>query len=300
MVELLGLVLIAFVVTAFLIVPFIDFLFFLKRKYEKHTIAHKFGSETPIHDKLMKDDETTPSGGGVLLIAVLTVLTVVYAYFVPLIDLKSLVIPLFTLLSFGALGFVDDVKWLMTKRSGKVQGLKRPTIIFFQTLFAIIAAFMLYSLAGINNLYIPGIDNFIIGWWYIPLYPFFALLAGYSTKIFVRERKNILTWVVLCFVLSVIKLVPYFMPDNFTESVKYVQKIRGTENVYTLGDDLDAFNMINNFGFKKAKNDSKIEEQSIIITEVSLDNRPEYVLGKIFDYTQSRGRKVYVYFYRPR
>jgi hypothetical protein len=98
----------------------------------------------------------------------------------------------------------------------------------------------------------------------------------------------------------VIKLVPYFMPDNFTESVKYVQKIRGTENVYTLGDDLDAFNMINNFGFKKAKNDSKIEEQSIIITEVSLDNRPEYVLGKIFDYTQSRGRKVYVYFYRPR
>ena len=136
--------------------------------------------------------------------------------------------------------------------------------------------------------------------YFIPLYPFFALLAGYSTKIFVRERKNILTWVVLCFVLSVIKLVPYFMPDNFTESVKYVQKIKGTENVYTLGDDLDAFNMINNFGFKKAKNDSKIEEQSIIITEVSLDNRPEYVLGKIFDYTQSRGRKVYVYFYRPR
>lgn len=172
MLELLGLVLIAFVVTAFLIVPFIDLLFFLKRKYEKHSNLHKFGSETPIHDQLMKDDETTPSGGGILLILVLTGLTSLYAYFVPLVDLKSLIIPLFTLLSFGALGLVDDVKWLITKRSGKFHGLSRRTIFLFQTIFAVIAAFMLYSMSGINNLYIPGIDNFIIGWWYVPLAAF--------------------------------------------------------------------------------------------------------------------------------
>lgn len=172
MVELLGLVLISFIVTAFLIVPFIDFLFFLKRKYEKHTIAHKFGSDTPIHDKLMKQDEDTPSGGGVLLIVVVTVLTALYAYFVPLVELKSLVIPLFTLLSFGALGFVDDVNWLITKRSGKVKGLSRKTIFFFQSLFALISAYMLYNMAGINNLYIPGIDNFIIGWWFVPFAAF--------------------------------------------------------------------------------------------------------------------------------
>jgi phospho-N-acetylmuramoyl-pentapeptide-transferase len=99
-------------------------------------------------------------------------LTGLYAYFVPLVDFQSLIIPLFTLLSFGALGLVDDVKWLITKRSGKFHGLGRGTIFFFQTVFAIIAAFMLYSFAGINNLYIPGIDNFIIGWWYIPLAAF--------------------------------------------------------------------------------------------------------------------------------
>lgn len=172
MVELLGLVLIAFIVTSFLIVPFIDLLFFLKRKYERHMDDKKDHTQTPIHDQLMKDDEGTPSGGGILLIMVLSVLTLVYTYFVPMPHSETLLILLFTLLSFGGLGLIDDVKWLMTKRQGKFMGLSRRSIFVFQTLFGFVAAFMIYSLAGINNLYIPGIANLIIGWWYIPLAAF--------------------------------------------------------------------------------------------------------------------------------
>lgn len=177
MVELLGLVLISFVITSFLIVPFIDLLFFLKKRYERHFsveqhITYKLDSETPIHDKLMKADEGTPSGGGILLILVLTAVTSLYVYFVPLIEYQTLGILLFTLLSFGALGFMDDLKWLVTKRMGKILGLRRRTIFIFQTIFALIAAYMLYSMAGINNLYITGIANLIIGPWYIPIAAF--------------------------------------------------------------------------------------------------------------------------------
>lgn len=172
MVELLGLVLISFVITSFLIVPFIDLLFFIKRKYGDRLENEKKASETPIHDQLMKGDEETPSGGGILLIVILTCLTLVYRYFVPSADTVTIRILLFTLLSFGCLGLIDDVRWLVVKRRGKVHGLGRATIIIFQTIFAFIAGYMLYYMAGINNVYITGIDNFIIGPWFIPMAAF--------------------------------------------------------------------------------------------------------------------------------
>src|SRR5687768_10279898 len=103
MTQLLGLVLLSFAVTSVLIAPFIDLLFFLKRRYERVNPIKK-KSETPIHDLLMKGDEATPSGGGILLILILTFLSLGYGFFNPNKDLTTLKILLFTLLSFGLLG----------------------------------------------------------------------------------------------------------------------------------------------------------------------------------------------------
>lgn len=172
MVELLGLVLIAFIITSFLIVPFIDLLFFLKRKYGNRVANKKNESETPIHDQLMKGDEDTPSGGGILLIIVLFTLTLIYSYFDPTVDSNTLKILLFTLISFGSLGLIDDLKWLVVKRSGKVIGLGRKTLFLVQSAFALIIAYLLYFVMGINNVYITGVDNFVIGAWYIPVAAF--------------------------------------------------------------------------------------------------------------------------------
>src|SRR5688572_4140204 len=120
--ELLGLVLLSFGVTAFLIVPFIDLLFFLKRKFERGSDA-KEETNTPIHDKLMKADEDTPSGGGILLILVLVVISLIVAWWAPLTEVTPLKILIFSVLSFGGLGLVDDIRWLTTKRKGKLLGL---------------------------------------------------------------------------------------------------------------------------------------------------------------------------------
>lgn len=166
--ELLGLVLISFAVTAFLIVPFIDLLFFLKKKFERGTVE-KSESSTPIHDQLMKADEATPSGGGILLILVLVTISVIAAWMIPLIELTPLKILVFTLLSFGGLGLVDDIRWLTTKRKGKLLGLGRKVLIAIQALLALIIGMLLYYNLGIQNINIPGIDNFNIGWFYIPL-----------------------------------------------------------------------------------------------------------------------------------
>ena len=171
MTQLLGLVLLSFAITSILIVPFIDFLFYLKRRYEKVHLS-KLRSDTPIHDKLMKGDENTPSGGGILLILILFVLSIFYAIFNPKADTTSLKILLITCGSFGLLGFIDDVKLIITKRKGKFLGLGRRYLLIAQFILATAVASMLYFHAGLNNIYISTLGNFVIGLWYIPLAAF--------------------------------------------------------------------------------------------------------------------------------
>lgn len=169
--ELLGLVLISFAITSFLIVPFIDLLFFLKRKFERE-VSERVESKTPIHDQLMKSDEGVPSGGGILLILILVSLSLIAAWMVPLFELTSLKILIITILSFGGLGLFDDMRWLLTKRKGKLLGLGRKVLLLIQTVLALIIASLLYFNLGISNINIPGVENLVIGWFYIPLAAF--------------------------------------------------------------------------------------------------------------------------------
>lgn len=173
MVQLLGLVLISFVITGILMVPFIDLLFFLKRRFEKKEVnASSTNSAVPITSQLMKGDEGIPSGGGILLVLILIVIANVLAFFVPNFDTKTLQILTVTLITFGGLGLVDDIKWITTKRKGKLLGLGRKILFLIQLLFALLIGIMLYHFAGLNNLYIPVIGNFVIGYWYIPFAAF--------------------------------------------------------------------------------------------------------------------------------
>lgn len=172
MTQLLGLVLVSFLVTSIFMVPFIDFLFYLKRKFQKIAFERKKQSDTPIHDHLMKEDIATPSGGGILLILILIVLSLVYVFFSSPVDRATLNILLFTLVSFGVLGFIDDVKLIITRRKGKFLGLGRKYLLIIQFGLAILIASMLYFWLGLNNLYISGLGNFVIDLWYIPLAAF--------------------------------------------------------------------------------------------------------------------------------
>lgn len=152
-------------------VPFIDLLFYLKRRFEKIQKKEK-KSETPIHDQLMKGDEDTPSGGGILLILILVTLSLGIFFFSQTVDTVSLKILLFTVIAFGSLGFADDIKFILTRRRGKFLGLGRKVMLLIQIILALIVAGMLYFLGGLNNFYILGLGNFILSWWYIPLAAF--------------------------------------------------------------------------------------------------------------------------------
>lgn len=172
MTQLLGLVLLSFVITSIFMVPFIDLLFYLKRRFEKIQKEKQSKSETPIHDQLMKGDVGVPSGGGILLILILVILSLGYTFFNPVVDKVSLAILLFTVISFGSLGLADDIKFIVTRRKGKFLGLGRRRMLLIQGGLALLVSAMLYFLGGLNNFYISGLGNFVIHAWYIPLAAF--------------------------------------------------------------------------------------------------------------------------------
>ena len=177
MIPLLGLVLISFLITSFALVPFIDLLFFLKRRQrEKKVIVNKklFNVTTPIHNEILKGkDLDIPVGGGILVILVVIFLSLAYRTFFKIQDPQELGILIFTIVSFGLMGLMDDVRKIFSTFSGKFLGIKARYLLLVQLLFASIIALLLYNTIGLNNIYLPVWGNVVLGFWYIPI----AILA---------------------------------------------------------------------------------------------------------------------------
>lgn len=170
MIGLLGLILVSFFITSFLLVPFIDLLFYLRRRYKTQTKQTSTDSLTPIHNQLLKGkDVDTPIGGGLLLIPLIIILSVGFLYFTRFKVTSEMYALYGTLLLFGFIGFLDDIKKLFVTFSGKYSGIRTRYILLLQILFATLIALFLFFNVGLNNIFIPVIGNLVLGWWYIPL-----------------------------------------------------------------------------------------------------------------------------------
>ena len=173
MTHLLGLVLLSFFITSFFMVPFINFLFYLKARYKRPIPKGYDDSKTPIHNKLLKGkDVNTPVGGGILIIVLLIILSLGYTHYFKIQEPTDIYILILTLVSFGFIGLIDDVQKILIAFSGKYAGIKALLILVLQTIFALLLGTILYLQVGLNNIYIAGLGNFVIGLWYIPLAAF--------------------------------------------------------------------------------------------------------------------------------
>jgi len=113
----------------------------------------------------------TPTMGGGLFLATIFVLTAVYN----LVGHHSMLLPLGTLLSFGALGMIDDLAKLRGKR---VAGLTRRVQLALHLLIAATASYASYHLLGMNKIYVPFLGAFVVdARWYVP----FATLVIIAT-----------------------------------------------------------------------------------------------------------------------
>ena len=116
----------------------------------------------------------TPTMGGVLFIVPVLLLTGLLnaANFIGFDVIgSSVLVPLIVLVSFGALGMLDDWEGVRGKRRG--EGMRARTKFATQVILALGTAYVLKNFLDVPEMILPGINGEIeLGWWYIPIAAF--------------------------------------------------------------------------------------------------------------------------------
>jgi len=172
--QLLGLTLLSLFLTGILIVPFIDFLYKIKLRRQKQNTVDIFNKPTPTFDKYNQWKVGTPFGGGLVIIAVVTVLSLwSYGIFGVSTNPWVVFVLLFSFISFGVLGFYDDLKKLVRNPSKyHFFGLRFRYKFIIQWLLAFFIAFILYYKLGYSTIFVSGLGSIDLGYMYIVMAAF--------------------------------------------------------------------------------------------------------------------------------
>jgi phospho-N-acetylmuramoyl-pentapeptide-transferase len=177
---LLGALLFSWLLSSILYIPFIRMLYKLKLRRLHQITRDAFNKRTPIFDRFHQGKTGTPVGGGILIIAITTllfpiILILMNYFWVPITSVYPMVaevkILLFTFLSFGILGYLDDAKKTFAMEK-KVFGLRLRHKLILEVILAFIISFWLYWDLKINIFYVPLLGTLHMGWWFIPFSAF--------------------------------------------------------------------------------------------------------------------------------
>jgi len=176
----------SFLLNFMLIVPFINFLYQLKFQRQQQTTKDFLNKPTPIFDRFNKHKHGTPIGGGILIL-----LTTVFVFFFFILMYSifkknifsnypsassEILIIIFTFLSFGILGFMDDFKKIFFWKTSNFFGLRFRHKFIIELILSLIISFMLFFNLKINIIYIPFFGVFDISYFYI-LFSAFVIMA---------------------------------------------------------------------------------------------------------------------------
>ena len=164
----------------------------------KTLIQYKFGKNiraggnTPIYTELHQKKAGTPVGGGIIIWATVLVLAIVFS-FLDLVFWNNFTHGLNfltrsqTLLPFGALiasalvGLLDD--YLNVIKFGATGGgLRMKHRLFLYSIVAAFGAWWFYSKLGWSIIHVPGVGDFEIGLWYIPLFMLVIVSSAFSVN----------------------------------------------------------------------------------------------------------------------
>ena len=181
MVQILGLLLISFFAVSVLLVPYINLLYKIKFLRQRQKTRDIFEAPTPIFDRLHASKIGTPVGGGALIIILVSVLFLIIVNVAPFFGFqqtsvyplsKEIKILLFTFVSFGALGLLDDIRKTFNLKRTNFWGLRFRYKFLVQWILALSIAFMLYFQLGISIVNIRFFDVVNLGYFYIPFAAF--------------------------------------------------------------------------------------------------------------------------------
>lgn len=155
------------------------------------------GEKLTYVNKLHKNKNGTPTMGGVIVWVSVIVLAFASEWLFPWIAVwtntdffarmdflsrSQTWLPLFALGMGGLLGLLDD--YMSVRGIGKNKGGGMRFIMRFYWLVAIagLGAWWFYDKLGWDEIHIPGMGDFAIGWWYIPVFIFVILFTAISSN----------------------------------------------------------------------------------------------------------------------
>lgn len=200
----------SFVVHFLCFIPFINFLY--RRKMQRATQETKdpFGTTTPIFDKLNAHKAGTPVGGGILVIALTSILFIIYmSWFLyskqylsinyPSLITEILVL-FFTFISFGFLGLYDDLSKIFLWKKSSYFGMRWRQKLIIELLLAALIAVCLFLNLKIDLIHIPFVGTFELSYWYI----FFAMfvIVAFSNAVNITDGIDGLSCGVLLIALT--------------------------------------------------------------------------------------------------
>lgn len=174
---------ISFLVHFLCFIPFINYLYARKMQRADQCTKDPFGSTTPIFDKHNCHKVGVPVGGGILIIALTSILFFLYlAYFMftkrdisinyPSL-ITEMVLILFTFISFGFLGLYDDLSKIFMWKRDNFFGMRLRQKLIIEIVLAAAVAITLFLNLKIDLLHIPFVGTFELSYWYI----FFAIFV---------------------------------------------------------------------------------------------------------------------------
>jgi phospho-N-acetylmuramoyl-pentapeptide-transferase len=182
--QALGLLLLSFFITSILLVPFIDFLYKLKLRRREQVTKDVFNQNTPIFDKFHSWKKGTPIGGGLLIIATVTGVTLwSYGLLAKTPKPWELFILLFSFISFGLLGLYDDIKKTFGYKKEGFFGLRLRHKLMLQILLGLIIGLVFYFELGYNFIFIHWFGTVKIGLLFIPLATFIVVSFANAANI---------------------------------------------------------------------------------------------------------------------
>lgn len=165
--KVFGFAILSLFITSILIVPFIDFLYRMKLQRKKQQTRDIFNKRTYVFDKLHEWKVGTPIGGGILIIFVVTLLTLwAYGLFNVEVKLWEIFVLLFTFISFGMLGFYDDLKKILNVERTGFFGLRFKHKFVIQWALGLIIGWVMYA-NGYTFVHIPAMGEIMLGPCYI-------------------------------------------------------------------------------------------------------------------------------------
>ncbi|HEB01573.1 MAG TPA: phospho-N-acetylmuramoyl-pentapeptide-transferase [Candidatus Portnoybacteria bacterium] len=159
----------------------------------KYKLGKQIRTEgAPIYRKMHQKKEKTPTMGGLLIWLTTLVLAVLFWLLAqgtasPLLDKLNFLTRAETLLPLGALGIsaliglFDDI--LGIKRIGpKGGGFRMRHRIFLYLAVALGGAWWFFYKLDWDLIHVPGLGDFYIGWWYLPIFAFIIFATAFSTN----------------------------------------------------------------------------------------------------------------------